>query len=206
MKTVKMFALAAVAVAALMAFIGASAASASVICSTATEPCTSPWPSPTTLDYSLATGTSAELINLETLETIDTCKKSTVKGTLTNGSATATAKGPAEVTWEECTWPTTTIKNGTLEVHAITGTKGNGTVTANGFEVTINTGVFGSCVYGTGEGMDLGTVDEGNPSTFTAAAKVKFISGGFLCPRNTEWKAKYTQTEPKNTTLYVSAS
>jgi len=206
MKYVKMLALAAVAAGALMAFIGAGTASASVICSTATNPCTSPWPK-TTVDFSLTPGTSANLKEPGPEgSTLDTCKASTVKGTLTNGSNTATANGPVEkanLTWGSCTFPTSTLAGGTLEVHALAN--GNGTVTGSGFEVTIQTFLFGSCVYTAGENNDLGTLTEGKPAVFHAEAVVNKKSG--FCPGSTaEWSATYTLTEPTETTLYVSGS
>jgi len=202
-----MLGLAVVAAGALMAFIGAGTASASVLCSTATNPCTSPWPN-TTLDFSLTTGTSANLKEPGPEgETLDTCKASTAKGTLTNGSSTATAKGPVEkanLTWGSCTFPTMTIKGGTLEIHS-TALGSNGTVTGSGFEVTVNTFIFGTCAYGTGEGKDLGTLTEGNPAVFHAEAVLTKIFG--FCPGSTaEWSATYTLTEPANTTLAVEPS
>jgi len=204
MKYVKMLALAAVAAGALMAFIGAGTASASVFCSTATNPCTSRWPN-TTVDFSLASGTSAEFRE-DPGETLNTCKASTVKGTLITGSSTATTKGPVEkanLTWGSCTFPTTSLKGATLEFHALAS--GNATVTGSGYEVTIQTFLFGSCVYGTGEGKDLGTLTEGNPATFHVDATVNKISG--FCPgTSATWLATYTLTEPSATTLYVSES
>jgi hypothetical protein len=204
MRHLKLFALAAVAAGALMAFIGAGTASASVICSTNVSPCPAgqAWPEGT-VDFSL-TG-SASLIDVSTGETTDTCTGGTVKGTHTPGNATATATlDVKELTWTGCNFPTTTTELGTLEVHALTG--GNGTVTGHKFKVDINTVFFGHCVYGTGETLDLGEITEGKPPTFHAAVHVPFISGGLACPRTAEWNASYKVTEPANTTGAVVAS
>jgi hypothetical protein len=204
MKYLKMLALTAVAAGALMAFIGAGTASASVICSTNVTPCPAAqaWPEGK-VDFSLSG--SASLIAVETGETLNTCTGGTVKGTHTPGSATKTATlDVEELTWTGCNFPTTTTERGTLEVHALTG--GNGTVTAHKFKVDIDTILFGHCVYGTGETLDLGEITEGKPPTFHVAVHILFISGGFACPRTTEWDASYKVTEPPNTTGAVVAS
>jgi hypothetical protein len=209
MKYVKILALAAVAAGALMAFIGAGTASASVICSTTADPCPAGqrWTNGITVDLSATTST--RLTNLANGSTIDTCKGGTVTGEFTQGTqggvTTPTIHTEKhELTWTECTFPTKTIKLGTLEIHKIAGTS-NGTVTGTGFEVTINTVLFGSCIYGTGEKLDLGTITEGNPAIFHAETPVKFISGGAACPTNTAWDATYAVTSPA-TTGSVSSS
>jgi hypothetical protein len=206
MKYVKMLALAAVAAGALMAFIGAGTASASVLCSTTTNPCTSPW-AKQSLDFSIAAGGTATLKEPGVGgEVLDTCTESTVQGTVTNGDATKTANGPVSktnLTWGKCTKTTATTAGGTLEVHNIAGTS-NGTVTGSGFKVTVLVFGFIDCEYEVGEGTDIGSIAEGNPAVFTAAA-ITVKTKGFGCPEEGEWSAKYTLTEP-NTTLSVSAS
>jgi hypothetical protein len=229
MKYVKMLALAAVATGAMMAFIGAGSASASVICSTTKDPCpkTQDWPANTVLDFSLKSGTSAKLVNTAG-ETLDNCTSSTVKGkiTTTGGGtgATETVTGSiSELTWGGCTFTTTTITKACLEVHQIAGTS-NGTVTADecnathGSEpstnVTINTVLFGSCIYTVTAGKSIGDISEGKDqasgapvSTFTANAVATKVTGSnFACPETSKWTATYVLTEPKGTTLSVSSS
>jgi len=207
MKYAKMLALAAVAAGALMAFIGAGTASATVLCSTTAEPCPAGqnWAAGTTLDFSIPSGSSAKLTTTEG-EAIDTCTTSTVKGKITNaGSATETVAGSVEeLTWGSCTFPTNTITKGSLEVHKIAGTS-DGTVTAGGtFEVTVNTIFFGSCIFKVEKGVDLGKLLEGKPATFEANAVATKVVGGGVCPESALWSAKYTLTSPTNTTLSVS--
>src|SRR5215212_10639560 len=156
MKHVKMLALAAVAAASLMALVGAGTASASVVCSTTTTPCTSVVANGTVFDFS-----SNEAVLSDTFGFVRNKCGSTLKGTLDNGSSTATAKLTAtELTWTGCTiTPAVTTLLGNLEIHNIAGTS-NGTVTANGFKVT--NPIFGNdCIYETGSGLDLGTLTEG---------------------------------------------
>jgi hypothetical protein len=208
MKHVKMPALAAVATGALMAFIGAGTASATVLCSTTIETCPTAqkWGA-IPLDFSLVKETLASLTETSG-PPIVSCNTSTVKGKISNrGSSTETVTGPVEeLTWGGCTLPMKTLKTSNLEVHWITGTS-NGTVTADGkFEVTINTVLFGSCVYKIEAGAELGVIEEGKPATFTANAPAVKTVGVHPCPETALWSAKYQVTTPENTTLSVSPS
>ena len=205
MKYVKMLGLAAAAAAALMAFVAASA-SATVLCSAPESTCSAAnrWPLPTTIDFSLKTGTSAKLVTTEGT-TLDTCSASTVEGVLESDTSTGTnAKGKVtKLTWGSCTFTTDTLKFGGLEV--VQPASGNGTVKSTGeFQVTINTLLFGSCVYGVTSGTTLGTLTEGKPATFDANAVAVRFGSNFACPETSKWTAEYTLTTPANTTLYVS--
>jgi hypothetical protein len=207
MKYVKMLGLAAVAAAALMAFVGAGTASAAgVLCSTQSAPCNSPWANGV-LTFSQESSTLLKQTASAGGETLDTCKKSSVSGTLTNGSSSSNASGAiSSLLWEECTWTTTTIANGGLEVEA--AGSHNGTVKANAeIKVTISIPFFGSCVYGVTAGTTVGTITEGNPGTFDANAVASKLSGSSItCPSTSNWSGSYTQTAPSNTTLSVEAS
>ncbi|MGN6816373.1 MAG: hypothetical protein ACTHK3_09865 [Solirubrobacterales bacterium] len=200
MKYLKMLGLAAVVAAALMAFVGASSASATVLCKTPlTSGCAaSGW------DYPAHTVIHSSSTNSGTLKaggiTLDTCTESTVKGETTNtGSDTETVDGPNQViNWGVCTNETKTIVLGSLEIHYISGTD-NGTLTSIGTEVTVKT-IFGSCVY---SAPDIGTLVGGNPATIEVKElSVKLVSGP--CPAETKWSQNFTVTSP--TPLYVSTS
>ncbi len=207
MKHLKILALAAVATGALMAFIGAGSASASVLCSTTVTTCPGgqTWPNGTIIDFSLTTGTSANLQEtaFEGGETLDTCKSSTAKGKLTN-SAAGTGQF-TELTWGSCTFPTKTVLNGGFEVKKIAGTS-NGTVVADGStSVTINTILFGSCVYAAENGKSIGDITEGNPAVLHVNAVIHTTSGSSaVCQTTAVWTATYTLTEPTGTTLSIS--
>jgi hypothetical protein len=220
MKYVKMLGLAAVAAAALMAFVGAGSASASMLCSEdpASGVCAAgqTWPANTEIDFSLVPGSSAHLEetappNGES-ETLDTCEESTVKGKVTNtGSSTATVTGNIEaLTWGKCTWTTKTVEgfNGKLEIHTDPGTTGGGILTSDGeTRVTISIPLFGSCVYGVTAGTSLGTLTEGKgtAAVFHANAVAKKLTGSsFTCPDTSLWTATYNLTGHDNTTLFVS--
>jgi len=196
MKYLKTLGLAALAAMAVMAFVGAGTASATVLENGSTKLGTG-----TTIDASL-TG-SATLTTTEGT-VLDTCKAGTVKGKITNaGSSTSTVTGAIEeLTWTECTEPTVTLNKGGLEIHHITGTS-NGLVTSipnpdTGAvsEVTINTTIFGSCIFTIPNGAGIGTLT-GTTSgfaTFHINAVATRKSG--LCPASAIWKGTYLVTEP----------
>jgi hypothetical protein len=202
MKYVKILSLAAVAAMALMAF-AASSASATALYNGATKLGVG-----SELDFSLKTGTSALLVNTEGGE-LDTCKSSTVKGSITNaGGASATVSGNiSELTWGSCTFPTTTTIKGGLEVHQI-GTSTEGTVTSNAeIGVTINTVFFGTCVYGVAKATDLGTLKtaaSGTAEFIANAVAIKLSGSNFACPETSKWTGTYVSTTPDN--LRVEAS
>jgi hypothetical protein len=206
MKYVKMVGLAVVAAMALMAFAGAGTASASVLCKTATNPCTSAYPNGETIEATLEGGT-ATLRNTES-SIVNTCTSSTVSGSLTNGSSTATARGAVATTgliFGGCVdEPTKTITAGEIEIHA-TDDNGNGTVTAKG--VTVTMPLFGvSCAYGAGTGIDLGTYTESTKTIHITAVVQRSSDGNvFLCPATAVWEANYVITKPSGT-VFVSTS
>ncbi|MDQ3725056.1 MAG: hypothetical protein M3335_04055 [Actinomycetota bacterium] len=204
MKYIKMLGLAAVAAAALMAFVGASTASATVLCkvNTATTGCHvggNAYAKGTTIKGNLTATAILETVGGEVL---NKCTGSTLEGkTETTGGAAETVEGKIlTLSWSGCEKHTTTLSTGKLVIHY--SEKDNGTLTASGTEVTIN-GIFGtSCVYGAGEGLNLGTVVGGSPATIAINTIVPRISGGFLCPAEARWTASYELTSPKP--LYIA--
>jgi hypothetical protein len=201
MKYLKMLGLAAVAAMAVMAFVGASSASATVICKTeVTEGCAaSGWAYPlgTEGTASLKAGTTAVL---ETLggSVLITCTESTVKSTLVKSGATTTVEsGVSTLTFAKCTNPVVVLKPGSAELHWIAGTD-NGTLTTKGTEVTVNVAPFGSCIYGTGPSLDAGVTEGGNPGKMKLSVVVPKVGGSFACPAEARVTAEYTATSPTN--------
>jgi hypothetical protein len=188
MKYLKMFGLAAIAAMGLMAFVGASTASADLYTDKAK---TIKYKTGTTISATLATGKSASLKSGET--TIATCTGGTVHGKTTN--ETGTVSGTIEsLTWSGCSQTTHTVAKGTLSISTA------GVVTGKGNSVTL--GVFGtSCTYGTGEGTTLGTLVSGETPVLKINANIPRTSGGFLCPATGTWEAEYIVTTPH--ALYV---
>jgi hypothetical protein len=211
MKHLKTLGAGLVAAAALAALFGAGSVSATVICSTKANPCPAgqAWPINTVIDFSIPPESDVVLKDTSGNE-LDKCTTSTLKGKITNaGSATETVTWPVEeTTWGKCTFTTTTVTLGKLEVHKIAGTS-NGTVTSDSaIEWTTSTGAFGSCFYGVAAGTDLGTMTEGSGTgaTFHMNAVVTRFGSNFLCPSTTRMTGTYVLTSPSGTTLSVSSS
>jgi hypothetical protein len=184
----------------------------SVLCSTQENPCPSgsKWQSGTKMKFSLTSGNSANLSETALPngegEMLDTCKEASAEGEIANaGGSGSTVTGPlSNLTWGSCTWTTTTLAPGKLEVESVSGTH-NGTVLSDA-EIKVTTAIplFGSCVYGVKAGKDLGILTEGKPALFDASAVVEKLSGSsFTCPETAFWTANYTLTEPKEKTLAV---
>jgi hypothetical protein len=189
MKYLKMLGLAAVAAAALMAFAGAGTASASEICTEKVNPCPAA-KKITKIEASLIGGT-AKLEDTEK-NVLDTCTGGGVKITNITGGAGVSPTGTVpkeDLTWSGCTFTTNTVTGGTIDATEATG--GGTTLTATGFEVTILNPI-GSCTYGVGTGLDLGTVAPGG--TELAINKVVKLTAGVFCPSTAVWNATYKVT------------
>jgi hypothetical protein len=205
MKYVKILGLAAVAAAALMAFVGAGTASAQNGEKTALCKVT-PTNGICALENTYPAGTVVESEATETatltpsgeLPTI-TCTSSKLSG---KTETETTPEGKiTELTWGGCNQTVETKENGKLIIHH--DGEHNGTITAEGVSVTVSA-LFGSlhCDFGgtIKEGL---TLTGGNPAIVDATATVKLVkqTGFFTCPGTAVWHAKYKVTSP--TPLYV---
>ena len=148
-----------------------------------------------TITSSLTSGTSALLTDTSG-ETADTCKGSTVGVTTTNTTDSPVAGFISTLFWSSCTWTTESLTNGNLAITKNAGTN-DGTVTGTGSRVTVMVLGFLHCVYGTGEGTHLGTLDgvsSGN-ATLAINATIQLREGKF-CPESIKWVANYVVTSP----------
>ena len=207
MKYLKMLALAALAVSALMAFVVAGSASAAVLCKTATNPCSSKWTAGTKIEYTLKSGTSALWKDTSGVS-LKTCTNAKLTGEISNaGSSTEPVRiKVTEDSWSSCTVGTTTNKLGEIEIKNITGTT-NGTVILKGAEFTTNDVFFGDCSYGTAVGgTDLGTLtSSGTGDSVIDVNAILAPVGGACCP-DVVWQESFTITTPKETPLFVEPS
>jgi hypothetical protein len=151
---------------------------------------------------------SASFTDLEG-HTLDTCTGSTTSGkTETAGSSTSTVTGKiaaANLTWSGCTVATSTTEGGGFEWHWIAGTW-NATVTWTGFKISINSVLFGNCVYSAGTATHLGTFKgvtvAGAVAKFIFSALLKKVAG--LCNNEAKFVAEYNVTSPSP--LHVTGS
>jgi hypothetical protein len=211
MSHIKTLGLAALAAMALMALTGTGTASATVLCSTAANPCgaSSTYGAGTTIEASLDPGTTAMLSTTGgSIE--NTCTQSTVKGNSgTTGGSSETIWGTVSqehLTFGGCTNPTSVDAGGELEVHWLSGTH-NGTLTAKNFSVTVKMANFLDCFYTVGESTDLGVVTGGSMATVDVHAVIeldKRTESHFLCAKTVIWDAKYTVTSPEP--LFIEGS
>lgn len=192
MKHLKILAFAAMACAALMAFANTASA--------------------TTLDThagNLAAGTlihaeASEAVLEDTAGIVENVCESTVQGKTSNLTGTTVTGNVEKLTWSNCTFATETRKPGVLHIAWIKGTN-NGTVTSTG--ASVRTVLFGGvCVYGTGEGLDLGTLDGVANTTENAILTVNVVvklletvSG--TCLSSARWTANYVVTSPVGLTV-----
>jgi len=206
MKPLKILGLALVAAMALMAFVGSSTASATVLCKTNPKagageatgticPSGEAYPENTTIEAKLTTGTKAKLIT--SFKTIE-CGKSAVKGE-TSAEVAEPLTGPeGTLTFEECNCEVKVLKAGKLSTEHIAGTH-NGTLKSTGNESTVVcSSIFGNvhCIYAT-ENTDVGTLTGGNPATLKAEATIPKLATNALCSEKSEWSASYEVTAPK---------
>jgi hypothetical protein len=203
MKYLKMFGLVAMAATALMAFVGAGTASATVLCKNNlnTKVCSERYPTGTKIEGKLV-GTGKLETSFKTIE----CNKGSASGTLEKeGGSTSTPFGAGSPTLEECNCEVKFIKNGTLEIHWIEGTD-NGTLTSSGGEATVSCStIFGNvhCIY-VSNNTDAGVLTGGNPATEEAALEAPRLATNGLCSEKALLKGKYEVTSPKP--LFIAAA
>lgn len=177
--------------------LGASSASATVLCETATSPCTGgTYGKGTAIEATLK---SSSLYPLGTLN----CSEGSMKGEVTNpgGEATNVAGTFSSVSFSGCGENTVSVlKPGTFKVKSPSG--GNGTLVWEGFEITAKT-PFAHCIYsGFLETTTLSLKGGETASLVASNAVLPRTGGSFLCGSRGEWTAEYTVTAPKP--LYVA--
>ncbi|HET9396568.1 MAG TPA: hypothetical protein VFO36_10965, partial [Nitrospiraceae bacterium] len=190
----KMLGLAAVAAAALMAFVGAGTASATQLTDG----------SGNVLGVGTAiTGESEGTTTLHPPIGSISCNKSHVGGKVGDaGSATTTVSGTIEaLSFTECNATVHVLKNGSLEVHTEgSSNNNNGTLTSTGAQVTVVYLGF-HCIFSTNN-TDLGTVTgsatTGGNATLDIKATIPRTGGssGAFCGTTAAWTGSYKVTEP----------
>ena len=201
MKYLKMLGLAAIAVMGLTALLGAGSASATVLCKTYVTPCLTGGDYGAGTEIHATTAAGATVVLKDTAgNVLNTCKSSTINGKTTNtGSATETVVGNIElISFSECTNSIALLNLGGFEIHYV-GPKTKGSFTSSKAKATTST-VFGSCIYGTGSGAELGVMesDEMTEAELNVEAVLTKEEGSAaLCPGDIRWVAKYSITKPK---------
>lgn len=180
----------------VLSFTTASSASATVLCSTATSPCSgSVYGSGTTVEASLK-GTSVLHPPFGNVE----CSSSSIKGEVTNpGSEEANVSGTVKTfILSTCNATVTVLKLGTFKVEA--PKEGNGTLKLEGFETTVETFGF-HCIF---SGSASFSLKGGEMASLQGTSLIKRTGGrsGVFCGTEASWTAEYTVTSPAP--LYVA--
>lgn len=193
MKYLKMLVLTAVAALAAMAIVGATSASAVVLCKENKTPCpeAAQYPSGTKISAKLVAGTKAVLKGSLTVE----CSVSTVSGETTAKSGSPLPGKITGLTFSTCTTcPTVTAESLPYTVSGNATGGGNGTMTVSNPKVKL-AGCFGfaNCTASAAS-VTLDLVG-GSPGRVKAVNEPLTISG-FGCGTSGTWNAEYEITAP----------
>jgi hypothetical protein len=210
MRYIKMLGLAAVGAMALVSLVGASSASADVLCTVNNTPECPAGKTITSITSSLKSGTKAILSGTGG-ETLVTCTESSVSGNIEKQGEGVEPEGSftkENLTWGGCSTTVDTVAGGTLKIETrISKNSKNeevhtNTVTATKAEVTVS--ILGvSCIYGPGAGaISLGDLTVGEPAVLDISTVVNKTGGSFICPSTAGWSANYQITN--HTGVWVS--
>lgn len=183
----KRIAIVAVVVSMLAIAAEASTATATVLCNSATNPCTTGTFGKETLEAQLKAGTKASFAGA-------TCEESSIKDEITNtGGAGKTVSGvTTALNFGKCASGACTIKalkTGTFSISYSGGN--NGTLHMEGLELTYACTIAGThfeCVY---TGSAEGALKGGSPATLTVKEQPLSLKEGG-CESSTSWSGEYT--------------
>jgi hypothetical protein len=191
----------AVAATAFVAWIGAGTASATVLCKTNTNPCSSPYPKGTVFSGEL----TGNAVFHSVIGNFECTKGSGSVETTSSGSATETVKGVTKtLTFGGCNTEIVVLTPGAGgEIHWISGTS-NGNFTAEGVQVTSVASGF-HCIWG-GTVSHAFTFTGGENPTGDSNATIARIGGrsGAFCGSSLEVTGSGVLTSPKP--VYVKES
>jgi len=203
MRSLKSFAPIMLVVLFSMALVGASSASATVLCSENKIPCPAgkDYEFNTVLDASLEAGTTTIIRDTSSM-IVDKCTGSTIQSRTENtgGPGTPIKTEITKLRFEGCNFKTVVTVLGWLDIDYAGGlTDTKSTLTLKTTEITIN--VLGAdCIYGAEIiGSSIGLIKGGNPAKIEifGGSLLKKEGSAMLCPTHAVWEGKYTVTAPK---------
>jgi hypothetical protein len=217
MRHLKILGIAVIAAFSLVAFVGATTASATRLCSTNTTPCGNVYANDTVFTTHLKTGTNAVLTTSGgVINPTLTCNTSTVGVTNSNqggGAGVAVLGRLTSLSFTGCSSVSPTGCSSSATVGSLTGATGaikytsgmNGTLQLTpplvGFHCPVGPNIV-LCTFG-GSGTVDGTITGGNPAIVHIVNQSIATSGGTLgCPTASTWNAQYQTTVP----LYIADS
>lgn len=196
------------AIAVAVALVGASTASATVLCTTnaSTTNCgaANHVKAGSTIEAAL------EGLNQAVFEDVNNnvkwkCPSSNIRGTTENtgkaGESIGWKVAASELSFSNCGVEFVNSLAGTIEMHWISKTD-NATLTAKGFKIEIN--AFGSewCIYEFPTFTDMGVLKGANPASISVNAVMPRTNVCSFGPTSLRWTGTYTVREPNP--LYVT--
>lgn len=175
-----------------LSVLAAPSASATVLCKTATSPCTSgPYGVGTLVELSLKSETKSVL---HTLVGNIECSEASLEAEITKvgGAATNVSGSSLNSKFKGCNGTVTVLKAGTFTVES--PTEGNGTLKLEGLETTTEReGVH--CIYSGSVSLSLKGGEMASASGAVTLSHTGGKAGGF-CGTTAEWTVEYTVTSP----------
>lgn len=201
MKHLKMLGAAVAAALVLMALLGGGTASATVLCKTETNPCSSVYPGEGTTELKADLVSEQSIFELTDAKNTELswCSEETITASISNaGGLFSKVVAPVTALEFKCAGFTKVVTAGSLEFQSIVGTI-NGTVTVSELEITLN--VSGADCKWRVTNADLGTLEGGSDPTLKinlVLARNSICYPEFLG----RWTATFTFTSP----IYVEPS
>jgi len=104
--------------------------------------------------------------------------------------------GTTKFDLENCTFPTKVLKAGGEEINAPAESTTATVKATSESQLTINTGLLGSCVYVVTAGTTIGSINTSS-GEFTENEVTEKLSGSaVVCPETTKWIAEWVRTQP----------
>jgi hypothetical protein len=135
------------------------------------------------------------------------CNKSALEGSVASHGSTATTKITlSSLSFSECNFVFKVLKPGSVEIHTANSTlnDGNGTITSNGMELTIETSIA-SCLFTTKfEGTDVGVItgsDTGKARWDINSAAIPRTGHSIFCGSSAILTGSYEITTPSTLTV-----
>jgi hypothetical protein len=181
-------------------YVAEQDASSTVLCKTATNPCTGgTYGKGTTVEASLPSGVKSVLDppfgGIE-------CSESSIKGEVTEGPKANVSGSLSSYSLGKCNAEVKVLRSGTFSI--VSPKEGNATIRLNGFETTVE--FLGThCIFATAN-TNFGLLTGGEMATVDIVSTFPRVGGrsGAFCGSTAAWTGKYTITAPAP--LYVEES
>jgi hypothetical protein len=146
--------------------------------------------------FSLVAGTSLKVVDTSGGEILTCTKAKSTKPITGQGPGKRIVYKPTKYDFEECTFPTKMLKEGSEEGDAVGESTVETVEATSESQMTINTVLFGSCVYGATAGTSIGSIGTTSGEFSENEVTEKLTGSGFACPASTRMIAAWVLTVP----------